>query len=262
MKKIFLMTDFGPDSIYTGQLKSVIMSIHPKASLVDLAHDIIPQNLAQASLYLQSSLQFIPEGSVILAVVDPGVGSTRKILYIRTEKHEILCPDNGMINELNDIYPFQNIINVDYRSIIGTPISNTFHGRDIVAPIVAKLSLNKSSIITGSNMQLSDLHPNAYPKPIIDNEFIKGVVIFIDKFGNLVTNISKELIATQKDRNLLLSVCNEQIHNIKRCYYKSTPDIPMAYIGSMNTVEIGILMGNMADKYQIYPGEKVLLQHI
>jgi len=176
---IILLTDFGP-SEYVGVIKGVIYSIDHRAQIVDLCHSVSSQNIIEASWILRNNYKYFPEGSVFCCVVDPGVGSERKALAVKTERYYFVAPDNGLLWET---LKEQEVI--DIREIpIPSDASHTFHGRDVFAPAAAKIGLGKFDQVGEKVGQIERLE--------LYQDSGRGLVVRIDSFGNIITNIPKQ----------------------------------------------------------------------
>ena len=198
---IVLTTDFGAASPYAGVLHGVVLRINPSATVVDLTHQIQPQNIRQASFILGTNYRFFPEGSIHMAAVDPGVGTDRQPLLVVTPAARFLAPDNGLLSYvLRDhlkepppqpgLVPLPSDCAAYYLSNSRywlNPVSHTFHGRDIFAPVAAHLSLGVSPDQLGQLAQEMVWLPS--PQPTRRGNTLSGEVLYADHFGNLVTNI-------------------------------------------------------------------------
>ena len=179
-------------SPYVAAIKGVILSINPDATLVDLSHDIRPQDIRQGALVLADVSWLFPEGTIHVAVIDPGVGTGRPIVYAQIGSQHYVSPDNGLLSELIGRRAPSRIIRLENPRFWRTPVSSTFHGRDIMAPVAAHLSLGLNPADLGSEVAL--VKSLDLPKPRIRPGRIDGVVLEIDSFGNLVTDIGQDLL--------------------------------------------------------------------
>lgn len=196
---ITLTTDFGTSDGYVAAMKGVMLSIHPDARLVDVTHEIDPQDVMEAAFVLRTTTPFFPPGTVHLVVVDPGVGTDRRAVAVRSGDQWFVGPDNGVFPlVLDDKEPdeIRVLDNPDaWRS--GTP-STTFHGRDIFAPVAAHLDAGRAPEDIGSSA--NDLRPLRWAMPITDSHSVQGYVAHVDRFGNCITNIRrKTLVRTGMD---------------------------------------------------------------
>ena len=190
---ITLLTDFGLKDTYVAQMKGVILSISPETKIVDITHQIPPQNILQAAYLLSTATKHFPKKTIHIVVVDPGVGSERKAIVIQTKRSFLVGPDNGVLILAAEEEGITKIVQITNKKYMLNKISQTFHGRDVFAPAAAFLS---------KGIQLSDLGPelnrqNIVYLPIekakIIGKKIVGQIIHIDRFGNAVTNITKTI---------------------------------------------------------------------
>jgi S-adenosylmethionine hydrolase len=259
---ITLTTDFGLHDEYVGVMKGVILSLAPSVRIVDLTHSIGSQALPEAAYCIASAYSYFPKGTVHVVVVDPGVGSNRKILALCADGHLFIAPDNGVLSLLFN-HHFEAAYEITNRELFRQPVSATFHGRDIMAPVAARLVQGFSPAAVGPAMIPSDLSKLPLPTATVDHaqKTITGQVISIDKFGNLITNIhiDNELLRTVAGQysQLLVSVCGLVIIGIQASYASVAPKSPLAVIGSRNTLEIAVNMGNAAEMLRAAPGDMV-----
>lgn len=188
---ITLTTDFGTDSPYVAAMKGVIVGINPRARLLDLSHQIPPQDLPHAAFFLAGALPYFSPGVIHVIVVDPGVGSERAALYVEVDGHRLLVPDNGCWTSLlREDGPAPRVLRLDEPRYFRQPVSATFHGRDVFAPAAAHLSLGVDPARLGP--ALTEWVRLPVPRPKAGMNSISGEVIFVDHFGNLITNIPAE----------------------------------------------------------------------
>ena len=204
---ITLTTDFGLSDAYVASMKGVILSINPEARIVDISHQIPPQDIAQAAFVLASAHKFFPKGTIHIVVVDPGVGTKRRIVILKTPSACFVAPDNGVLSYVLEPYqakfpekakmrkihlpPEVAAINVSQTQFFRKPVSATFHGRDIFAPVAAYLSLEKPASDFGKPLsQLSILAMEQAHRG--EDGSVIGKVTHIDSFGNVITNIRED----------------------------------------------------------------------
>ena len=181
MAVITLITDFGLEDTYVGIMKGVILNINPNVQIVDLTHKIRPQSIKQASFLLKSAYGFFPKGTIHVAVVDPGVGSERRPLLVKTPNFFFIAPDNGILELIYQTEPVQ-VFHLSNPKYFLPEISATFHARDVFAPIAGYLSLGKTCEELG--IEVYDFQRLEWPLPKVENNSLKGEVIYIDHFGN------------------------------------------------------------------------------
>jgi len=192
---IALLTDFGLTDPYIGILKGVMLGIAPGMALVDLTHDIPPQDIETGAWQLHTAWRFMPPGSVFLCVVDPGVGSARRPIAVRAGGYFFVAPDNGLLSYVYaEAEPEQAVI-LDNPRFHRPQVSNTFHGRDIFAPCAAQLALGTPLAELGTALNPTDLVRLDIPQPTWDGDRLLGHVAHVDYYGNLITDITGQLAA-------------------------------------------------------------------
>lgn len=189
---VTLLTDFGLADEYVGVMRGVLLSLAPDLPVVDLGHGIEPQNVLQAGLVLAASFRYFPPGTLHVAVVDPGVGTDRRILAGRAGGHVFLAPDNGLLEPVADAAPFEELRSVQRPDWYRHPVTRTFHGRDIFAPVAARLARNPRLADVGPALPPEGMVrlPAWRPAPGPDGALV-GRVVSADRFGNLLTTISR-----------------------------------------------------------------------
>lgn len=243
-----LLTDFGQRDPYVGVMKGVILARAPKAAVVDLCHEIRPQDVRGAAFALRISVPYFPKGSLFVAVVDPGVGSGRRILWARTKNHQFLAPDNGLLSWLEG--PILELRSVENSALFLPRVSATFHGRDIFAPVAARLSRGLAPKRLGP--AVSDYVRIPLSVPGRTAAGVRGEVLWIDRFGNAVTNLRRE---HAKDSGRVLfrgrpvAVCGH--------YAQAPAGRPLALIGSSGFLELSIRGGDFAERHKARPGDKI-----
>jgi S-adenosylmethionine hydrolase len=259
---ITLTTDFGTGDAYVASMKGVILVLNPKAVIVDICHTIEPQNVLQAAFILSTAYQYFPKGTIHLAVIDPGVGSQRKALILKTPAAFFVAPDNGLLSYVIDkldktpVKPARNIpskpqlrklprgleaVNITNAEFWRHPVSTTFHGRDILAPVAAHLSLGMPLRKFGD--RLSQVQAFSIPRPYKDSRSnLTGCVLHVDNFGNLVTNVRSSDLPAGK---ITMAIGKHRINSISRFYAESKG--LAAIIGSSGYLEISLKDGNAAE---------------
>ena len=251
MPVITLMTDFGDRDAYVAIMKGVILTINPRATIVDITHQIDPQNIRQAAYLISDSYQYFPKDTVHILIVDPGVGSSRTIIALRLQGHIFLAPDNGLLSLLLTDKQIDSTFRIDNDDFFIEPVSNTFHGRDIFAPVGAQISLGTPLDKLGSPIDKSALIKLELPQTqFTKNGVLEGAVIDIDRFGNLVTNLDWDTIkwhySKVENDQFHFVIGNHRIEGLHRTYDDVAKDMPLALIGSRGFLEISINQGNAA----------------
>jgi S-adenosylmethionine hydrolase len=238
-----LSTDFGEGSPYVAAMKGVLLGINPSLHLVDLGHAIPPQNVQHAAYFLVGCVPFFSSGTIHLVVVDPGVGTDRALLHIEAGGHQILAPDNGcwtLAAARLDATP--RVRRLTEQRFWRHPVSATFHGRDILAPVAAHLSLGVAADQLGPSVtEWLRFDP---PLPTITPEKLSGEVVLVDSFGNLLTNIPSEAF-------LALGACQVRVGSrdvdcIVRTYGEAATGTIVALVSSSGVLEIACVQGNAA----------------
>lgn len=238
-RTIALITDFGSGEVYPGVMKGVIKSANRGADIIDITHDVAPQNIYQATFLLWKTHNYLPSGTVIVAVVDPGVGTDRRIIACEWGGYIFIAPDNGL---LTFVPSSAKIIQIDEKLCSAGRVSNTFHGRDIFAPLAAKISggagLDEFGVRTD--------HITRLDKFFYTDKWglIEGKIMHIDRFGNAITNIE---LAPAKVREL--SINKVRIRSKAKTYGAAPAKKPFIILGSYGTIEISLRDGNFAAVY-------------
>lgn len=257
---ITLITDFGLQDGYVGVMKGVIANINPSSKIIDISNNINPQDIFQAAYVLYNSYSYFPKGTIHVVVVDPGVGSKRKILCLRAKDHFFLAPDNGVLSLIFDGEDAPSIREVTNEKYFLQEVSNTFHGRDIFAPVAAHLSKGGSHKELGK--RVSSIKKINIPKPIRSpGGVITAEIIHVDGFGNLVTNINKDVFnrMSVKSKKPLIIVGKKKIKKISNSYKDVRDKELLAIFGSSGYLEISISCGNAGDVLDIKKGDKLVL---
>lgn len=236
---IGLLTDFGLQDHYVGTMKAVMQSICPDINIVDIAHEVQPHNVHQAAYLVWASYRHFSSGSVIVAVVDPGVGGRREVIGLKTNRHTFLAPNNGVLDlvlweERLHLTTTIRMEKAATRAILPRTISPTFHGRDIFAPVAAHLVLGTRLDTLGPKTHLEFSR-----SPFVEREFPDTVarVLHVDRFGNAVTNIRSDVPAVQS-RVLWLKAGKRRIHTWGTTYESMPAGTPCLIVGSSGLVEI------------------------
>lgn len=258
MAIITLTTDFGTGSAYVAAVKGVILSINPEAAVVDISHKIPPHDIRRAAMLLDDASGCYPPDTIHLAVVDPGVGSERNIVYARIGGQQYVAPDNGLLSRLAERIPPSKIIRLSEPEYWRHPVSATFQGRDIMAPVAARLSLGLDPDLLGQ--PLDQLHALDWPRVSSAPARIDGIVIDIDAFGNLITNIEAESFAGRPTDRRVCIVCNiYEMWGIYRTYSDQPSGSLIALIDSSGRLEVALVGGNAARRLGIELGTPVTL---
>jgi S-adenosyl-L-methionine hydrolase (adenosine-forming) len=266
---ITLTTDFGTADGYVSAMKGVIYSLNPEATVVDISHNIQSQNIRQAAFVLSTVHSYFPSYTIHLVVVDPGVGSNRRAVIVKTPKAHFVAPDNGVLSYIVDAYQPQPIpdsqrvkLSPELKAYAITrseywrkPVSNTFHGRDIFAPVAARLSLGLMASSLGD--EIDTLTTFAIPRPYRQDEMLIGQILHIDNFGNLITSFQESFLQTNGQSTTII-IGDRSIHGIARTYSESSG--PTALFGSSGYLEIAVANGYAADFFRAKVGDEIKIK--
>jgi S-adenosyl-L-methionine hydrolase (adenosine-forming) len=255
---ITLTTDFGVGSPYAAQMKGVILSICREVALIDLTHAIGPQNIREGAIALADATPRFPPGTIHVAVVDPGVGTARRIIYAEIGKQRYIAPDNGLLSLLAEGNQPRQIMTLENAQYWLPEPSHTFHGRDIMAPVAAHLASGVNPAELGPRCE--SLAALDWPKPDIAASRIVGEVLLEDSFGNLITNICRKQVASLGPPASLTIDCGGRlIHGIVPTYAAALTGEIVALFDSQERLEIAKVAGNAARELQIAAGESVVV---
>lgn len=230
---IALLTDFGTKDYFVGAMKGVIFQINENAKIIDITHDIAPQNIESASFNLRASYKNFPKKTVFVAVVDPGVGSDRRAVLVETPDYFFIAPDNGLLSFIfNEAEKFR-VIKITNEKFFIQPTSKTFHGRDIFAPCAAHLSKGVNPEEFGDEIDDFVKIPELEPRKISESE-IEAQIIYTDHFGNIVTNLTREDLPER----FHLKINDRRIENLKNFYAEAEKDEVFMIFGSAGFLEI------------------------
>lgn len=258
-KIISLLTDFGNKDGYVGVLKGVIYNICNNVNIVDLFHDIKPQNILSASWLLANNYKYFPEGTIFVCVVDPGVGSERKKIIVKSSDYFFIAPDNGLLTTILMESNLQTIVSIENKQYWLAEISNTFHGRDIFAPVAAHLANGVDILEYGPEIDLKSLIMIDTPEPEVVKNVCSGTIVHIDRFGNIITNISKNLIRT---KNIKITFKNTTILGLKETYSSVKEKELLAIIGSNGYLELSCNCGKINEITNVEVGDKIFLEFL
>ena len=257
---ITLTTDFGLSDPFVGIMKGVMLGINPLIKFIDISHLIEPQNIIQAYYTLKFSYKYFPSGTIHLSVVDPGVGSERRPILIESKDYFFIGPDNGIFSFIFKDDPSVNIIELTEKKFFLPSLSQTFHGRDIFASVAGWLSNDAKPYEFG--IPINNPAILKTPEPDIGKEKISGEVIHIDRFGNLIINISEaqfHSLVNGRDGKVRIRIKNFIISSLCKSYSEAVAQKPSSIINSWGLLEIFIKNGNASKKLKIKKGNKVVI---
>ncbi len=259
MRVIALLSDFGTADGYAGIMHGVILRINPSAVIVDVCHDIPPQDVHAAAFVLSTVYPYFPANTIYVVVVDPGVGSQRRALAVRTPHGTFVAPDNGVLSYVFAREPIDEMVHLTNAQYWLSPLSNTFHGRDLFAPVAAHLSLGVPLDEFGPAIQDPVRLP--VPEAVVHRDgTICGQVQHIDRFGNLITNIPQGLLPT--DQIWRVHIMGHEIIGLSRAYAMAADGELVTLIDSSGYLEIAVRNGNAAAMLQASRGTGVIVKSL
>jgi S-adenosylmethionine hydrolase len=237
---IALITDFGEDDYFVASLKGVILRINPGARIIDVTHQVPSFDIRQGSFTLFSCYKYFPPRTIFLVIIDPGVGSSRPILLVKTKKYFFVAPDNGVLSLTLKSEEVEQIIKITNKKFFLEKQSKTFEGRDKMAPVAAWLSKGTSPLLFGPPVQ--DYKALDKLEPIRKEREIIGSIIYADKFGNLITNIPRTMVNKLKKEagksKLTLLTKNKKISSFRESYSQGRRGELFYLVGSLGFIEI------------------------
>ena len=256
--QITLLTDFGNDDYFVGAMKGVILSVNPGAALIDITHNIPPQDIQEAAFTLLACYRSFEQGTIHAAIVDPGVGSTRRPILAVAGGYFFIGPDNGILSYVLDNEADQTIFHVTSEQFFRQPLSTTFHGRDVFAPIAAALSKGLSADSFGP--QIDDPVKLPALKPVVgSNGKVSGRIIHIDRFGNCVTNIERSSVSGNEP--VMVMVKGKRVEAFREFYGEAGADKkPFAIWGSAGFLEVSARNRSAAKILGVERGDKIVLR--
>lgn len=251
-----LITDFGDEGGYAGIMKGVILTINPHCQIIDITHQISPQGIEEAAFLLHNAYSYFPAHSIHVVVVDPGVGSERKPILVETDKYWFVGPDNGVFSFVFSVKGFKKVWEITNKRYFLPEISFTFHGRDIFAPVAAHVSLGVPAEKLGKELRgfviLKDLEPR------VSAGMIRARVVYIDHFGNLVSNVSRDLFSKLvAGKSFSINVGGKLIQKLSLSYADAEDGEILALFGSSRWLEISLKDGNCQRALQVKKGAAV-----
>jgi S-adenosylmethionine hydrolase len=253
---IALLSDFGARDHYAGTMKGVILGICPEATLVDITHDVAAHDVLEGALQLAASYRYFPAGTVFLAVVDPGVGSSRRGIAAEAGEYRFVAPDNGVLTEVLRETPPRRVVELSERRYARPTVTRTFEGRDRFAPAAAWLA--KGTQLAALGRAVTDFQRIDVPLPQIEGTSVSGVVLTIDRFGNLVTNIDRKTFeAFAKQGGFRILVSDTPVGRLVSTYAEIPPGEVCALFGSSDRLELAANATSAAERLGLTRGAGV-----
>jgi S-adenosyl-L-methionine hydrolase (adenosine-forming) len=251
---ITITTDFGNRDGFVGIMRGVMQGIAPQVNVIDISNEIEPGDIAAGAWILANAYEYFPQGTVHLAIVDPGVGSSRKGLIVSSRRYTFVAPDNGLLTYVLNREGPVDCYAIDQSSFWRKSVSFTFHGRDIFAPVAAHLAAGQSAANMGSPIDFETLVrlPDFAMK--IGRDTADGVIVYVDRFGNLISNIPASALESARH----CAIAGQRI-DVGRTYSSVQPGQPVAIGGSHGYVEVGVNGGSAAQIFEADVGTPVVL---
>ena len=256
---IAFLTDFGTQDHYAGTMKGVTLGICPDATLVDITHDIRPHDVMDGALELAASYKYFPVGTIFVVVVDPGVGSARRGLAADTGDYKFVAPDNGVLTAVLRETPAKKIVELTERRYARPTVSRTFEGRDRFAPAAAWLA--KGIQLAALGRPVTEIQRLDLPAPELGTDGIRGVIVRVDRFGNLVTNIDRKLVERLGlDAGITIDAGGKAIGRLVATYAELPPDGVGALFGSTDHLELSAPSTSAAERLGLGRGTPVVVK--
>lgn len=257
---ITLTTDYGTTDHLVGTLKGVILKINPEATIVDITHNVAPYDLLDGALAIGAAYSYFPPRTIHVVVVDPGVGTERRPLLVSAGNQYFVAPDNGVLSVIYERAQDLVVRHANAEHYFLQPISKTFHGRDIFAPTAAWLSKNWQPGSMGE--EIADFKRFVLPRPKAADGVVKGIVMRVDAFGNLVTNFRAEDLpeGTPENGALNLQVGGKPVSRLVGTFAEGNAGEPIAFVGSSGYVEVAVNKGNASKTLGLGRGTPVILE--
>jgi S-adenosylmethionine hydrolase len=254
---VALLTDFGTRDYFVGVMKGVILSINPRAQIVDITHDIPPQDVLTGAFVLKAAYKWFPPRTVFVAVVDPGVGTERAPLIMKTRRYYFVGPDNGLLSPAAEEDGVEEVYHITTRL---PETSRTFHGRDVFAPAAAYLSLGIEPRMLG--VPAAGWRRLELPRARLEGGVIHARVVYVDRFGNVYTSARDEVKEVASLGDVL---CVETPRGAIKAKYvetygRASPGDTVALINSEGFLELAVVMGSAAATYGLRPGDEVKIK--
>src|SRR5262245_43955296 len=247
---ITLTTDFGLSDPFVGIMKGIMLSIAPNARLVDITHEIRSYDIVEAAFLIETAYRYFPSGTVHVVVVDPGVGSARRPMAAVSRGHRFVAPDNGVLSEVLE----EEVYHINNESLFLNPVSRTFHGRDVFAPVAAHLA--RGAPIESVGPRILDFANKPLPRPRREDNRLTGAVLRVDKFGNIITNLRRADLG----RDFTLRVAGFPVTRVCANFSEADPGEVVALEGSTGYIEIAVNQGSAGDRLNVGSGSEIQVE--
>lgn len=252
MKTVALLTDFGTKDGFVGSMKGVILNINPEINIVDISHEVESFDILEGSLIIYAIYKYFPKGTIFVSVVDPGVGTERKPIVVKTKDYTFLAPDNGILTLALKDQKVEKIVEIKNEKYILKADTNTFHGRDIFSPVAAYIS--KGVDLSEVGPEVEDFIKLNFPTVYKEKDFYVAKIIKFDKFGNAITNIER------LPENFEIEYKNFTITKISKNFLEGDKNKPNLIKGSFGFYELFVPKNSFKDKFSAKEMEKIILK--
>jgi S-adenosylmethionine hydrolase len=255
MRLVALTTDFGLTDPFVGIMKGVIASRAPEARVVDVTHGVPPQDVLAGALVLQHAVPYFPPDTIHVAVVDPGVGSSRRGLCVETSRALLVGPDNGLLSLAAPPADVRRVVHLTEKRFFLPRLGTTFDGRDVFAPVAAALATGTPPDALGP--AVADMQRLELPAPVRDARGFRGQVVYVDRFGNLVTNVPAVALPAG---TATIAIGSARIHGVSSSYADGRPGELVAVRNSWELLEIALVRGSARSHLGVDVGEPVIVE--
>lgn len=256
---VAFLSDFGTRDHYAGTMKGVALGICPDATLVDITHDIAPHDVLGGSLELAAAVKYFPAGTIFLAVVDPGVGSARRGVAVDTGDYRFVAPDNGVLSAVLKDHPARRMVELTDRRYARPTVSRTFDGRDRFAPAAAWLA--KGTDLAALGRPVKTIQTLDIPEPVQEPDALRGQVLRVDRFGNLVTNIDRKTFEKRTaGAALTITAGGREVGRLVNTYAEASAGEVCALFGSTDHLEVAESGGSASDRLGLSRGAEVTVR--
>lgn len=255
MNLVTLLTDFGSRDGYAAAVKGSILTVNPLAVISDITHDVAPFDIEGAAFVLKTSCVFFPKGSIHVAVVDPGVGTSRKAMAVKAGGHYFVGPDNGIFTDILREAPVWDAVEIVNPGYMRTTVSSTFHARDIFGPVASHLALG--ALLADLGPALARPVTFQRPQPVVTEGRIEGEIIYVDHFGNCISNIRRDHLKRLDCSHAVVKAGPCACRGISDSYAQLPSGSPAAVISSSGHLEIAVNAGNLHESCGVTRGTVV-----
>jgi S-adenosylmethionine hydrolase len=258
---VALLSDFGTRDHYAGAMKGAVLSVCPDAQLVDIAHDIPPHDVLTAALELAACYRCFPAATIFLVVVDPGVGSSRRGIAAETADYRFVAPDNGVLSAVLAETPARRVVELTERKYARASVSRTFEGRDRFAPAAGWLA--RGIGLASLGRAAHDIQQLVLPAATIDEAAVRGEVVRVDRFGNLITNIEHRMFdQVARDVAIVVEVNGLEVPRVVATYAEVPAGELCALFGSTDHLELAVHTGSAAERLGLGRGAAVVVRRV